>query len=264
MVIPNEQQRAIGCYYQGKQSMWQRIQLMRSFMLMAVILIGCKAAPAPSVGFADPSVMKNDPTVPYNKFWRKSGLDLKKYNKIYVAEVNTSYMLKATDWQEGERRTEIEHDVQMLAVYARSSIMKAFRDDPNHRLQVIDKPTRDPDALVCEVALVEIVPSKVVLNALGYAPFYVGTGITVVRTIANDKSTVAFEARTRDAATGEIVMLAADREAEQYAPFDFRGLTWYGDADGIIDDWSKQFVQIVNAKPGQKVEGSSTFRLLPW
>src|ERR1700728_188360 len=219
MVIRNEQQRAIGgCFYQGKQSMLQRIQLTRTFVLMAVILVGCKAAPAPSAGFADPSVMKHDPTVPYNKFWRKPGLDSKNYDKIYVADVNTSYMRKETDWQEGERRTEIEQDVRMLAVYARSSIMKAFRDDPNHRLQVIDKPTRDPNALVCEVALVEVVPSKVVLNLLGYAPFYVGTGITVVRTIANDKSTIAFEARTRDAATGEIVMLAADREAEQYAP----------------------------------------------
>jgi len=253
-----------GCCYQGKQSMWQRIQLTRTFVLIAVILVGCKAAPAPNVGFADPSLMKHDPNVPYNEFWRKPGLDLKKYDKIYVAEVNTSYMLKATDWQQGERRGEIERDVQMLAVYTRSSIMKAFRDDPNHRLKVIDKPTRDPNALVCEVALVELVPSKVVLNALGYAPFYVGTGITVVRTVANDKSTIAFEARTRDAATGEIIMLAADREAEQYAPLDVRGLTWYGDAYGIIDDWSKQYVLIVNAKPGQKVEGSSTFRLMPW
>ncbi len=90
-----------------------------------------------------------------------------------------------------------------------------------------------------------------------------GTGITVVRTIANDKSSVAFEARLRNGATGEVVVLAADREAEQYAPIDLRGLTWYSDAEGIIDDWARQFVNITNAAPGENVERTPTFRLLP-
>jgi len=233
-------------------------------MLMAATLFGCKAAPAPSVGFADPANMKNDPTVPFDRFWHKPGVDWNRYNKLYVADVNTSYMLKMTTWQKGERQGDIEKDVHTLAGYTRASIMKAFQQDPNHRFQVLDKPTHDPHALVLEVALIEVVPSKVLLNALGYAPFFIGTGISVVRTIANDKSSAAFEARTRDAATGQIVLLAADREAEQFAPVDLRGLTWYSDAQGIIDDWSKQFVRVANRKPGEKIEGSAHFRLLPW
>lgn len=232
-------------------------------VLMAV-LVGCKAAPAPSVGFADPSVLKSDPTVPFNKFWQKPGVDWKSYDKIYVAEVNTSYMLKQTFWQKGERQADIERDVQKLAAYTRDSISKAFREDPHHRFQVVDHPTHDPHTLVLEFALVEVVPSKVVLNALGYAPFFIGTGITVVRTVAQDKSSAAFEARTRDAATQEIVLQAADREAEQFAVIDVRGLTWYSDAEGIIDVWSKQLVLVANRKPGEKVEGAPTFRLLPW
>lgn len=235
-----------------------------SILLVTAMLVGCKAAPAPSVGFADPSVMKNDPNVPFNKFWRKPGVDWKNYDKIYVAEINTAYMLRMTDWQKGERKADIERDVRKLADHARASIMKAFREDPHHRFQVIDSPTQDPHALVFEVALIEVVPSKVLLNALGYAPFFVGTGITVVRTIANDKSSAAFEARTRDASTNQVVMLAADREAEQFAIVDLRGLTWYSDAEGIIDVWSRQFVLVANQKPGEKIEGAPTFRLLPW
>jgi hypothetical protein len=235
-----------------------------AIVLTAGLLAGCKASPAPSVGFADPKVMKHDPTIPFDKFWRKPDVDWKYYDKIYVADINTSYMLKMTDWQKGERKDDIEKDVRTLATYARNSIIKAFRDDPQHRFQVIDAPTHDPHALVLEVALIEVVPSKVLLNTLGYAPFFIGTGITVVRTITNDKSSAAFEARTRDDATGNIVVLAADREAEQYAPVDLRGLTWYSDAEGIIDEWSKQFVQIANSKPGEKVAGAPQFRLLPW
>jgi hypothetical protein len=243
---------------QGIQKTWAPI------VMTAALLVGCKAAPAPNVGFADSSLMKQDPNVPFNRFWRKPNVEWKNYSKIYVAEVNTSYMLKMTTWQKGERQENIEKDVRDLAVYARSSIAKAFREDPHRRFQVIDTPTHDPHTLVLEVALIEVVPSKVLLNALGYAPFFIGTGVTVVRTIANDKSTAAFEARTRDADTGEIVMLAADRESEQFAVIDVRGLTWYSDADGIINDWSKQFVLLANVKPGEKVEGASTFRLLPW
>jgi hypothetical protein len=232
--------------------------------LMAVMLIGCKAAPAPSAGFADPLHMKNDPDVPFNRFWRKPGVDWKSYDKIYVADVNTSYMLKMTAWQKGEQWQDIEKDVRKVAVYERGSIEQAFRDDPNHRFQVIDSPTHDPHTLVLEVALIELVPSKVILNLLQFAPFYVGTGISAVRTAANDKSTAAFEARERDAASGEVLMLAADREAEQFAIIDFRGLTWYSDVEGIMDDWSKQFVLIADTKTGEKIEGVSTFRLLPW
>jgi hypothetical protein len=234
-------------------------------LLISTMLIGCRAAPAPSVGFADPTILKtSDPTVPFDRFWHKPGVEWKNYNKIYIADVNTSYMLKMTKWQEGERKEDIEKDVKMLATYTRNSLVKAFREDPNHRFQVVDSPTTDPHALVFEMALIEVVPSKVLLNVLGYAPFYVGTAISVVRGAAKDKSSAAFESRTRDAATGEILILAADRESEQYAPVDLRGLTWYSDIDGIIDEWSKQFVHVANQKPGEKIKASDTFRLLPW
>ena len=239
-------------------------QTCATILLTAALLTGCKAAPAPSRGFADPAEMKHDPNIPFDRYWRKPGLDLKSYTKLYVSEVNTAYMLKMTDWQQGERQGQIEKDVHTLALYTRGSIIKAFREDPRHRFEVIDAPTQDPHALVLELALIEVIPSKVLLNTLGYAPFFIGTGITVARTIADDKSSAAFEARVRDASTGEVVMLAADRESQTYTIVDLRGLTWYSDAEEIIDNWSKAFVLIANTQPGQKVEGPPIFRLLPW
>jgi hypothetical protein len=235
-----------------------------AMVLALVLLWGCKASPAPSVGFADPKQLQHDSKIPYDKFWLKSGVDWKSYHKIYIADVNTSYMLKMTDWQKGERKDQIEKDVKDVAVYMRNAMMKAFREDPNHRFVVVDHPTKDPHTLVLEIALIELVPSKVLLNVLGYAPFYVGDAITAVRFLANDESTAAFEARTRDAATGEIVMQAADREAQPYAPVDLRGLTWYSNAEEIIDKWAKQAVEVIDMKPGQKFESWQTFRLLPW
>ncbi|HUB26297.1 MAG TPA: DUF3313 family protein [Tepidisphaeraceae bacterium] len=227
-------------------------------------LAGCKAAPAPSAGFADPKLLKPDPNVPFDKYWHDSQVTWSGYTQIYIADVDTEYMLKTTDWQQGERKGEIEKDVAKLAVFMRDSLKKAFRDDPKHRYRVVDAPLHDPHTLILETALIEVIPSKVTLSALELAPFYVGTGVAIFRTASNDHSLAAFEARERDAATGKIIALAADCEEQQYAIIDVRSLTWYSDVDGIIDEWSQQFVQIANQKPGQKIEGASTFRLLPW
>lgn len=242
----------------------RRLHWAMCVLVAAALLAGCKATPAPSVGFADPAHMTHDPTIPFDRFWRKPAVDWKQYTRVYVADVNTAYMLQMTDWQQGERKGQIEKDVQVLRVYTHDAIVKAFREDPNHRFQVVDSPSHDPNVLVFEMAIIEVVPSKVVLNVLGYAPFFIGTGITVVRTVANDKSTVAFEARVRDAASGQVVILAADREAQQLAPIDLRGLTWYSDAEGLIDLWAKQFVEVAEQKPGEVIKGTETFRLLPW
>lgn len=238
--------------------------LFLTLMICAAGIVGCKAAPAKSAGFADPKLMKADPNIPFNKYWEKPGLERMKYTKLYVAPVNTAYMLKITDWQKGERKNDLEKDVQKLGEYARNSVKKAFKADKNKRFEVVDTLTPNSDTLVFEIALVEVVPSKVTLNALGYAPFFIGTTISVVRSIAQDVSTTAFEARIRDAATNEVVGLMADREAQQTSVVSARGLTWYRDAEFTIDQWAEQFVKVANRKGNEKIKDTDTFTLLPW
>jgi hypothetical protein len=114
------------------------------------------------------------------------------------------------------------------------------------------------------MALTEVVPSKVVLNALGYAPFGIGLAIKAVRGIAQDVSTVAFEARLHQASTREVVAMMADREAEQKALVSVQGLTWYSHTHSIIDAWADQFVKVANRKPGETVEDTKQFTLKPW
>jgi hypothetical protein len=233
-------------------------------ILLAFSLIGCKAKPAPDVGFADPGLMTTDPNIPFQKFWRKPDVNWEHYRKVYIADVSTEYMLNLTEWQKGERKKQIEKDVHALALYTRDAFKKAFLQDPTQRFQVLDESTDAPETLIFELALIEVVPSKVTLNALGYAPFGIGLALNVVRGLANDRSSVAFEARVRDARTGQILMLAADREAEQATIVDLRAFKWYTHAHGIIDGWSKQFVKVTTAQPGEKIKDTSAFRLLPW
>jgi hypothetical protein len=233
-------------------------------ILLAFFLVGCKAKPAPAVGFADPELMAADPNIPFQKFWRKPDVDWDHYRKIYIADVSTDYMLTLTEWQKGERKKQIEKDIHALALYTQGALKKAFLQDPNQRFEVLDESTTAPETLIFELALIEVVPSKVALNALGYAPFFIGFGLNALRGLANDKSSVAFEARVRDARTGQILMLAADREAEQATIVDLRAFKWYSHAHGIIDGWSKQFVKVASSKPGEKIKDTPGFRLLPW
>jgi hypothetical protein len=208
--------------------------------------------------------MTKDPTLPFNKVWFKKDFRFSGYSKLYVAPVNTSYMLSMTDWQKGERKQDIEKDVAKLATFSQEALKKAFRDDPKHRFEVVESPTEDPKTLVLEFALTEVVPSKVVLNALGYAPFFIGLGITAVRTVAQDNSSVSMEARIREAGTGEVVATFADREQEQMAVVSVRGLTWYSHAETIVRQWSEQFVQLTNRKPGETIKDTDPFTLQPW
>jgi len=235
-----------------------------AIVLGIALLSGCRAKPAPSAGFADAELMQHDPNVPFHKIWRKPDVDWKRYDTVYVADVNTALMLSMTDWKKGERKDEIEKDVADIAVYCRDTVKKAFAEDPTKRFQLTDERPTSARALIFEMALVELVPSKVSLNALGYAPFGIGLAVSGTRTVAGDKSTAAFEARVQDAATEEIILLAADREQEDFALIDLRGFKWYTHIHAIIDSWSKQWVRVLEQKPGERIKDTDTFRLLPW
>src|SRR5262245_37237196 len=103
-----------------------RNMVRRSFVLVlswcltisgASHLGGCKAHAGKDAGFVDTKPMANDPTLPFNKVWFKKDFQFASYTKLYVAPVNTSYMLSMSNWQKGEREKDIEKDVAKLATY---------------------------------------------------------------------------------------------------------------------------------------------------
>ena len=105
-------------------------------------IVGCKAGPAKSAGFVDSSVMTYDKTLPFQKVWKKPGFDFAAYNKIYISPVDTSHMLKSTDWQKGERKDQFVSDIATLARYTHTAVEKSFREDPKHHFEVLDSPTQ--------------------------------------------------------------------------------------------------------------------------
>ena len=232
----------------------------RAGLLLLVLLAGCKAAPLAPVGFVDETHLTAQPDLPFHRAWIDPAVDWQRYRRIQIADVNIDH-LSRMDWVQKTGRTEkVKEDAGKLAVYAKQTLERAFREDPARRFEVVDQP--DGETIVFEMALVEVIPSKVALNTLGYAPF-VGSAARLLRGWKY-RSMVAFEARLKDGASGETIAQFADREAEKAAFLNVKDVTWYGHAESILAEWSRQFVQVTSRKPGQTIRDSKPFTLKPW
>ena len=222
-----------------------------------------KAKPSQGTGFVPMEQMSNRADYPFNKAWVKAGVDWDKYKTIYIKDVNTRYLMEAAWWQQNFRRQDMEQDTKTIACYMQDKFKECFKSDPKRLYRVVNTP--EPGSLTLELALTELVPSNPVLEAMSIAAPY-GSGI-VVQAAAKEsgaKATVAFEARVTDTDTGTVLVLAADREQGKVAPINLRALTWYGEAEVIINEWADQFVQVANKYPGEIVKPASPFTLKPW
>lgn len=240
--------------------------LFASVVVVCFGLTGCtsmKAKPSEGAGFVPVQEMTKREDLPFHKTWVKAGVDWKKYKTLYIKDVNTQYLLEAEWWQQSMRQDKMEADVQEIATYMKQQFETAFRNDPQNRFEVVESPAAG--SLLLEMALTELVPSKPVLEALSIvAPYGSGIAVQAAAKESGAKGTVAFEAKIEDADTGEVLAMAADREQGKAAPINLRALTWYKEAEGIIDEWAAQFVQIANRRPGEIVKDSSPFTLKPW
>ncbi len=251
--------------------------LMLAILVASIVLSGCatmdsmqssadsqlKAPPSEGAGFVPMQQMAKPSDLPFNKAWIKQGVNWQQYRTIYIAPVNTDYLIQATWWQQSLRADQMKHDVRNIANFMQTQFIQAFRNDPRHRFQVV--PTPERGSLTLELALTELVPSKVLLNAIKVAgPYGSGVAAAVLERGTNAQSTVAFEAKLKDSHTGETLAMAADKEYAVARPIDLKGFTWYANAQDVIKTWAQQFVQVANRRPGEIVKPASTFSLKPW
>jgi hypothetical protein len=229
------------------------------------MMTGCaalKAAPSTGAGFVPMGQMAKQEDLPFQKVWFKQGVDLKRYKSIYIPAVHTEFLLQSNWWQQNFRQGQMQEDLATMAQYMRDEFKTAFANDPQRRFQVVEAPQKD--SLTLELALTELVPSNVALSVLEYAPYGGGTAVRVMERATGAESTVAFEAKMKDSATGDILAMFADRQVKPIRIIDFKAFTWYAHGKDIIREWAEQFVKLANKQPGEVIEGSSSFTLKPW
>jgi hypothetical protein len=228
-------------------------------ILLFLCLCGCAAGEAPSAGFINPSFRSNRPDIPFQKVWIKSGLDFKQYKSIYVVPVSTAYVMKAESWKAVGKNDDVKKDLKEAAAYMRSTFIAAFKENAANRFSVVSKPT--PGGLSLEMALVELVPNSPAMKTASLIPLY---GLAATAVDNANPNTVAFEARLLDAKTGEVVMTFGDRRREKGNIVSVKNFTYYSYAYTLMDDWAKEFVAVLNKRPGETVKKSSGFELKPW
>ena len=240
--------------------------LSGSVLVLAVVPTGCKAPPAPPAGFADPDGMRSNPKLPFHRVWRDRSFDFESRRHMLVAAVDTEYLMGHTWWQGFGRGSKAHADVIELAIEFRRIVAEAFGADSARRFEVIDEEElsdhRD-SALILELAIVELVPQKALIQTLTYpvGPF----GLLARKGMNSLGSTmIAMEGRVRDAATGNVVARFADREKKKAGLLNAKNFTWYGHVRGILEEWSQQFVEVANKSPDDTVPDSPAWRLLPW
>jgi hypothetical protein len=244
--------------------------------LLVSMFVGCRAKPAPDSGFLqDPKLMQADKDVPYNRIWINPKYHDKTYSEIYVAPVNTDYVMAENIWEKAtlaeSNKADVKKNIAMLADYHRNAYIKACQNDPKKHFRVVDKP--GPNTLILEMAITQLVPSKAELQAIGLVPVRGGgVGVTAVEMGASGathsedqgKGVIAMEARLRDGSTGEVVSMFADREHPPTAILDLKSLFWWEPAKPICDGWARQFVELANRPKGKKVDEIPNFQLLVW
>ncbi|MDP9174643.1 MAG: DUF3313 domain-containing protein [Planctomycetota bacterium] len=235
---------------------------------LAGIFAGCKAEPAPNSGFlAKPQLMKSIDRLPFDRTYLDPKFSVKNYDKIMVAPVNLDYLMPQNLWEQASvvnLSGEVEEEIFQVGQYTHQAFVEAARNDPRRHFRVVYE--SGPRTLVLETALTQLVPSKSLLNAaeLVFWEAYVVAfaGQAAFQSEAGSSGVVAIEGVLRDAQTGQIVAMFADRERPKDAIINFRALAWWEPNRRVIDDWAAQLIEVLNAPPGQTVERSGHFALL--
>ncbi len=232
--------------------------LLVSFIFV-VPLGACKAKPAEPAGFVKAERMTESQDLPFHRAWRHPQGNFANYDRIVIAPVDTTHLLDMTWWQ--QRGRDIRKDLDELATFTKTELESAFRDgEDNHFELVANAGDKSEKTVILEFALVQVVPSKAILEAISWGVPY-GGGAAIQQTT---KSSVSMEGRFIDAATGRVLLSFADREGEKARPFDLKGVSWYAHSRGIIKDWAQQLVKVANQEPGKKIADTKAFTIKPW
>jgi len=254
--------------------MTRPIPVTSVLVVCAAVFCGCQTnSPPPSTRFVKKAEdMSAIERTPFQQIYWNKAYDPKAYTELYVAPVNTDYVTAQNFWEKANVANvdpaQVRRDVAAIADYTRQSFVRAATNDPNHRFRVVEEDQVGDKTLILEPAIVQLVPAKAVLNAIGYVtwvPTVVALGGSAA-TGSQDtgKGVVAIEGRLRDGKTGDIIGMFADREHPPTAIVDLKALNWWAPAKAIIDQWGRQLVALANRPPGGAVQDAPKFELMVW
>ena len=236
-----------------------------------LILPACslfRASPARDTGYIpNPQILtENRDRAPFNGYWITESFkavgDRRRYSGIYIRPVETMVVEDQIDsrpYQESFKLRRKE-EAREVARYMKEKFTSALRDYPGEPLTVIEDP--QPGCLVLQIAVVELVPTNPVINAVGTAAGFFVPGTEILKVFST--GSVAVEVFLRELDTNAAVMAWKDRQIDQRAPFSVKDYQEYAHIRGAIDAWAEETAELLATPPSHKVEARALFTLLPF
>ena len=195
--------------------------------------------------------------------------------KIYVDTINIDFLNKKKDangvWS-GDADVSKE-DIEDITNQLHKEFTEGIQNHPETSLQLVDQP--GPDTLILAIALVELIPTKVSVNALVDVGGVLLPGSKLIEDAGNagaqiaagsfSGGSIAIELKLLDGKTAKSLVEAKDRESDPASIIpnyrDFEALGW---SRSTCKEWAKQFIEGFSTTADVKIEGISHFSLLPW
>ncbi len=235
-------------------------------------IVGCqstydllRADPAPKTSFLpnEPKMKEMPPTFPMRMFWIDENTDFSNYERIIVSPVDSSHTLALRGWSSFNEVSAFDSykmDLRYLSGYAQSSFGDAFAKNSS----LSWKPGKLPGdkTAVLDLAIVQLVPTKSALNAIEtVAGFFIpGVGLLAIF----NSGEIAIEGKLKDAETGKVLCVFADREKDRAAVINIAGLQHYRHSENAIDEWSRKLPEIIASKNRDEIWTRSPITLVDW
>ncbi len=185
-----------------------------------------------------------------------------RFTKIHFNPTRIDYLRDVGWWDSlnSAGKEAYQKDAQEVAKYLDQELKITFSEDPSKRFKVVD--TIDEETVIYEFAIVELRPTKAVVNAAGTALGFLVPGGGLVKSTA--KGSIAVEVNAYDGANRELLLSWADREIDRVSPFSFRDLSAYGHAHKTIRRWAEDLLKAWNTPDTVVIEDPSPVTLDPF
>jgi hypothetical protein len=271
----------------GKHNLQATFRPLFSIVVIAIAAVafsGChslRAAPAQTTPFLahGDQLHTLDSSSPWDAAWSaKSGeimLNKPDIRTMYIAPVNIDYLNKTKNdqGQEVVNVTLSAEDIQAMTDLLNKSFIDAIKNNPATNLRIVDQ--RADAMLVLEIALVELVRTKIGVNAVTDVG---GLLIPGSKLIADSVAvggqaaggafaggTIAFEGRISDVKTGEVLVEFKDRETAPASILpNYRDFEEFGWSRKTVENWSSEFAQVFVVTDKGNVQAASDFSFVPW
>jgi hypothetical protein len=204
---------------------------------------------------------------PFHYVWRNTDPAVQsrvmQSSEIYIAPVSLACLRPVS---KNLARWEIEQghyarDEARMAAELRARFAKAFQSAARPRFRLVPRPTAR--SITLSLAITELNPTSVKGNVVKTASKFVIGPFSAVLGVFT-KGNIAIEGKVALSSDGAAVYQFSDNEKDKMTLYTLRDYRPYGHALKAMDEWARQFVELVSTPGDHRVSESSFFTLSPW